>query len=313
MNLTNLTSVSIVAVSILGTVIVVFFILLIVHVKRSGGKASGSVSDGKRSVSFTLENDNSDGTKSKRKNKKNYRSSSMTKNQTIEFLKSELLKTHKFFTLTTNGYTRTFHEFSIYSKLCAKHVKNESQEVINFKKLIAGKYLHECLFKYFCNSLTEWIENMKRDCEDKLDSDDEDLDDFIPVSYYSCLESFLNYKEETTKLAKSINFEFMDKMVKGIPDKFIEALNDWSMKNINVVSSSLNVVIYSTTASDWFNHVKEILDIYDIVFALILNDIDATLIILNGEMKKHVEDLLGRPVSSITDEFDPIKEEDSWR
>ena len=54
---------------------------------------------------------------------------------------------------------------------------------------------------------------MKKDCEDKLASDDEDLDDFIPVSYYSCLESFLNYKEETTKLAKSINFEFMDKMI----------------------------------------------------------------------------------------------------
>lgn len=313
MNLTNLTSVSIVAVSILVTVIIVFFILLIVHVKRSGGKASGSVSDGKHSVSFTLEND--DGTKSKRKNKKSdNKPYSMTKNQTREFLKSELLRTHKFFTLTTNRYTRTFHEFSIYNKLCAKHVKNESQEVINFKKLVAGKYLHECLFKYFCDSLTEWIENMKRDCDEKLaNDDDEDLDDFIPVSYYSCLESFLNYKEETTKLAKSINFEFMDKMIKGIPDKFIDILNDWSMKNINVVSSSLNVVIYSTTASDWFNHVKEILDIYDIVFALILNDIDATLIILNGEMKKYVEDLLGRPVSSVTDEFDPAKEEDSWR
>ena len=227
-------------------------------------------------------------------------------------MKSELLKTHKFFTLTTNKYTKTFYEFSIYDKLCAKHVKNESQEIIDFKKLIAGKYLHECLFKYFCDSLIGWIENMKKDCNEKLANDGEDLDDFIPVSYYSCLESFLNYKEETTKLAKNINFEFMDKIVRGIPDKFIETLNDWSMKNINVVSSSLNVVIYSTTASDWFNHVKEILDIYDIVFALILNDIDATLIILNGEMKKYVEDLLGRPVSSTIDESDQT-EEDSWR
>lgn len=312
MNLTNLTSVSIVAVSILGTVIIVFFILLVVHVKRSGGKASGSISDGKHSVSFTLENDND--TKSKRKNNKtdNKSSNMVNKNQTREFLKSELLKTHKFFTLTTNRYTKTFHEFSIYDKLCAKHVKNESQEIIDFKKLIAGKYLHECLFKYFCDSLTEWIENMKKDCNEKLANDGEDLDDFIPVSYYSCLESFLNYKEETTKLAKNINFEFMDKMVRGIPDKFIEILNDWSMKNINVVSSSLNVVIYSTTANDWFNHVKEILDIYDIVFALILNDIDATLIILNGEMKKYVEDLLGRPVSSVIDGSNQT-EEDSWR
>lgn len=313
MNLTNLTSVSIVAISILGTVIIVFFILLIVHVKRSGGKASGSVSDGKRSVSFTLENDND--TKSKIKNNKTDNESSSSgaiKNQTREFLKSELLKTHKFFTLTTNKYTKSFHEFSIYDKLCAKHVKNESQEIIDFKKLIAGKYLHECLFKYFCDSLIGWIENMKKDCNEKLANDGEDLDDFIPVSYYSCLESFLNYKEETTKLAKNINFEFMDKIVRGIPDKFIETLNDWSMKNINVVSSSLNVVIYSTTASDWFNHVKEILDIYDIVFALILNDIDATLIILNGEMKKYVEDLLGRPVSSVIDESDQT-EEDSWR
>ena len=313
MNLTNLTSVSIVAVSILGTVIIVFFILLIIHVKRSGGKASGSVSDGKRSVSFTLENDND--AKGKIKNNKTDNessSSTIKKNQTREFLKSELLKTHKFFTLTTNRYTKTFYEFSIYDKLCAKHVKNESQEIIDFKKLIAGKYLHECLFKYFCDSLIEWIENMKKDCNEKLANDGEDLDDFIPVSYYSCLESFLNYKEETTKLAKNINFEFMDKIVRGIPDKFIETLNDWSMKNINVVSSSLNVVIYSTTASDWFNHVKEILDIYDIVFALILNDIDATLIILNGEMKKYVEDLLGRPVSSVIDESEQT-EEDSWR
>ena len=48
------------------------------------------------------------------------------------------------------------------------------------------------------------------------------------------------------------------------------------------------------------------------MFALILNDIDATLIILNGEMKKYVEDLLGRPVSSVIDESDQT-EEDSWR
>ena len=86
MNLTNLTSVSIVAVSILGTVIIVFFILLIVHVKRSGGKASGSVSDGKRSVSFTLENDNDAKDKIKNNKTDNKPSSSAIKNQTREFL-----------------------------------------------------------------------------------------------------------------------------------------------------------------------------------------------------------------------------------
>ena len=62
---------------------------------------------------------------------------------------------------------------------------------------------------------------------------------------------------------------------------------------MNTVNSSLNLVVYSANNNNWFSNVKEILDIYDITFGMMLNDVDATLVILNGEMKKYVEELLG--------------------
>ena len=298
-------SMSIIIISVLVIIILIFLTVLILIVRKNGGKATASISDGKRSFSFGLdtgENKNSTSNTNSAKNDSHKLDvtsqnsigpvvdKSAVNSQTKELVRVDLTKTHKFFASTAKRYTTVFHSFSIYDKLCSKDIKRDSPEVMVFKKTIAGKYLHECLFKYFCDSLTEWIDAMKQECLDRISSGS--VEDHAPSSYFSCLDNFLRYKEETARLARNIDFTFNDKQIHGIPDNFIEVLNDWSMKNISAVSSALNILLFSASDNNWLAHVKEILDVYDGVFALMLNDIDATLIILNGEMRAYVEKLM---------------------
>lgn len=313
-------SISIIIVSVVVLLIVVLLIVLVAMLRKGGGKAQTTVSDGKRSFSFGMEcgkqgaDDESAPLVKKQKKKRIRRQpepvieeceesesyddddkphhntiNDIQNNQSLELIRSKLTKTHNFFTHTAKQYTKTFHGFSLYNRVCAKNIKHDSEEVMEFKKLIAGKYLHECLFKYFCDMLEKWILSMEEECIDRLKTDPSD--DSIPTSYYSCLEPFMNYKEEASKLARNITFTFAGKTIHGIPDEFVDVLNDMSMKNVNVVNSSLNIILYTVT-DRWIEKVKEILDMYILVFGLILNDVDATLIILNGEMKAYVENLM---------------------
>lgn len=318
MNMELTASVSAIIISVVILLILIFLIVLILVI-RKGGKGGATFTDGKRTISFNLESDgqqsdnidseekeSTSGRKKKRKCKetpvpvvpqqvqplmesKTADDMNVMNNQSIQLINAKLTKTHNFFTHTAIQYTRTFHGFSLYNRVCSKNIKHDTPEVMEFKKLIAGKYLHECLFKYFCDMLEKWIISMEEECENRLKKDP--TDDSIPTSYYSCLEPFMRYSEEATRMAKNITFTFAGKTIHGIPDEFVNVLNEMIMKNVNVVNSSLNIILY-TVSDRWIEKVKEILDMYILVFGLILNDVDATLITVNGEMKAYVENLI---------------------
>ena len=305
--LSNTALISLIVGATVFIALLIFFITLVLHVKKHGGKASGSVSDGKHTISFNLEN----GDESKKDNDASSSSDTSSSvdpkitgsyptpdnidrphvSQMMQFLTADLCKTYKFFTSTVYQYTQGTHEFSIYDKLCADNIKKESPNVIEFKKLVAGKFIHECLFKYLCDLFTKWVKDMEAECKERIQKAEGDKS--VPTAYYSCLEQLFKYREEVTRLARNLTFEFKGHVVHGIPEPFIKTLDEWSVKNMNTVNSSLNLVVYSATNNNWFSNVKEILDIYDITVGMMLNDVDATLVILNGEMKKYVEELLG--------------------
>lgn len=197
---------------------------------------------------------------------------------------------HRFFTSTLHRYTTETCTFTLYNTMCERGVKKENAELREFKKIIASKYLHKCLFQYICDSIKQWVTAVIAEC----DANEYTINDKKPpTSYYNCIEEILNYQEKTKKLAREIVFEFKGHTIRGIPEPFINTFNDWSIKNVETIQRLLQDTIYSNDEnSSWFMKMIEILDMFEMIFKYIQCDVDATLVILNGEMERYVDNLL---------------------
>lgn len=284
-------------IAVVVIVVVVLFIVLIINSKKTGDKSSAKVKVGNVELEFGIspgdknklvetKNSSIPNTVNKPENLANTSSvASGNINTNKKPLSANLLKTHVFFTSTIPTFTKNSYDFTLYERMCKSGIKTEDSKVKAFKRIIATKYLNNCLFGYLSNIISKWVEK-------SIDEYNSSTADEVPQSFYDIFNSIILYRDEVQKIASNIEFEFDGKLVRGIPREFIETLNEYASKDITSIQNSLRLLIFSSDVNTWFQHLVEILDVCEVFFSMILNDIDATLVVLNGEMESYVNKLL---------------------
>jgi hypothetical protein len=275
------------AQSVKGIIIILFLIFLIIIgciiffsiIIRSRHKFSGSFKHG--NTEAKVEFDKSEKNEIKTESKRNEGNNKIIENQDFDFNK---LLVHRFFTSTLNKFTSDNCIFELYDETVKMGIKKDTEEISSFKKLIASRYLNNCLFKVLGDNTREWINDLVKEMKGSPDKNK------VPDTFYTISQYITKYKKAAYKEGKLIEFEFNDRKFYGIPTKFMKKFNSWSDIRMNKVYTMISDVVYSTQ-NTWFAKTIELLDLFEVVFMMLHDQMDATLIILNGEIELFLREL----------------------
>jgi hypothetical protein len=192
------------------------------------------------------------------------------------------LTLHRFFTSVLCQYTADNCIFNLYNETTRLGITKDNEEMIYFKKMFASKYLNQCLFKVLGRNIKKWVDDIVSELK-KTNNFNK-----IPNSFYSISQYITEYKTAAYKEGKSIDFKYKDKEFYGIPTKFMTRFNNWSDTNMNRVYNMISDVLYSTQ-NTWFAKTIELLDLFEVIFMMLHDQMDSTLIILNGELSNFVK------------------------
>jgi hypothetical protein len=262
----NLVTVLSLLFSVLVVIGAILFVLL-----RSKREIEGKVKHGKTEASIKI-----GGKKEKDETVEKKGEAVKQLSQQEEFDLDKLIN-HRFFTSVLCQYTTDNCNFNLYDETLRVGVIKDVEEVANFKKLIASRFLNLCLFKVLGEHVRSWITDVVNEVKEK--------NDFIkvPNTFYTISQYITKYKNEAYKQGKSIEFTHMKKAFYGIPTPFMKRFNNWSESNMNRVYNMISDVLYSTQ-NTWFAKTIELLDLFEVIFMMLHDQMDATLIILNGEI-----------------------------
>lgn len=242
-----------------------------------------NVSKNKKHLTFNLFN--------KRCNKKDngYTAPSRSLKKKEDVKKQILLsiQNHKFFSYTKFKYVGVDYNlsFETYEMLIAHGIKVESEELQEFKKLIASRFLSDCIFKYLFESVKKWIDDIVREYEVSTDEKN-----FVPVTLCDIIEDLVHFTKETTRMSSQVRLTFNNHLIDGIPPDFVKYFCKIVNRDMKTIQEVMSSIIYVTDVS-WYNKVVEILDILELVLVYIKDSVDATLVVLNGQLEKYLEEL----------------------
>lgn len=196
---------------------------------------------------------------------------------------------HKFFSYIKYKYVGVEYNltFENYEMLLEHGIKQESKELIEFKKLIASHFLSDCIFKYMFDVVKDWV---KLVVDEYNDSDDKE---YVPISLCDIIEDLIHFTKETTHMASNVKLLFYGKMINGIPSEFVKYFCKLVNRDISVIQDIISSIIYMNNIS-WYNKIIEILDFLELVIIYIKDSVDSTLVIMNGQLEKYVEELLSK-------------------
>lgn len=201
---------------------------------------------------------------------------------------SKQLFSHRFFSIVKCEYVEKDYNFNfdLYDTLLEHGIKREDQTLVSFKKLIANKFLSDCLFKYLNDSTKKWIDDV---IEEYSNNKTEIDSSYMPQSMCDIVENLVHFTKETTQMATMLKIQFMDKTINGIPVEFVDYFCKTVYANVDSIQRLFSAIIYSNNT--WKEKVIEILDIYELALNFIKNSVDSTLVVMNGQLKKYVDDL----------------------
>lgn len=197
------------------------------------------------------------------------------------------IQNHKFFSYTKFKYVGVDYNlsFETYEMLIAHGIKVESEELQEFKKLIASRFLSDCIFKYLFESVKKWIDDIVREYEASTDEKN-----FVPVTLCDIIEDLVHFTKETTRMSSQVRLTFDNHLIDGIPPDFVKYFCKIVNRDMKTIQEVMSSIIYVTDVS-WYNKVIEILDILELVLVYIKDSVDATLVVLNGQLEKYLEEL----------------------
>ena len=241
-----------------------------------------NVSKNKKHLTFNLFN--------KRHNKKDSPAAPSRSLKKKEDVKKQILlsiQNHKFFSYTKFKYVGVDYNlsFETYEMLIAHGIKVESEELQEFKKLIASRFLSDCIFKYLFESVKKWIDDIVREYEASTDEKN-----FVPVTLCDIIEDLVHFTKETTRMSSQVRLTFNNHLIDGIPPDFVKYFCKIVNRDMKTIQEVMSSIIYVTDVS-WYNKVIEILDILELVLVYIKDSVDATLVVLNGQLEKYLEEL----------------------
>jgi hypothetical protein len=112
----------------------------------------------------------------------------------------------------------------------------------------------------------------------------------VPDTFYTISQYITRYKTGAYKEGKLLEFEFNGQIFNGIPSKFMKKFDSWSDTRMTKVYGMISDALYSTQSS-WFAKTIELLDLFEIIFMILHDQMDATLIVLNGEIESFLKDI----------------------
>lgn len=269
-------STKLVVLTIINLVLILAIILLIavlIRLKKSGKQLIFNIGFGKRKD----KNNNS---------KKNDDSKKISINK--DAIVSNMMN-HRFFTSIKYKYVGIDYNFTFenYEMLIEHGVKDELDELQNFKKLIASHFLSDCIFKYLFDSVKAWVDNVVEEFRSMEDYNE----DYVPVSMCDIIEYLVHFTKQTTHMSSQLRLTFNGKIIDGIPNDFVKYFCKIVNKDLNVIQGIISSIIYTTNVP-WYSKILEILDLFELVIEYIKDSVDYTLIILNGQLEKYLEDLM---------------------
>lgn len=269
-------STKLVVLTIINSVLLLAMILLIsvlIRLKKSGKQLIFNIGFGKHKD----KNNNS---------KKNDDSKRLSVNK--DAIVSNMMN-HRFFTSIKYKYVGIDYNFTFenYEMLIEHGVKDELDELQNFKKLIASHFLSDCIFKYLFDSVKAWVDNVVEEFRSMEDYNE----DYIPVSMCDIIEYLVHFTKQTTHMSSQLRLTFNGKIIDGIPNDFVKYFCKIVNKDLNVIQGIISSIIYTTNVP-WHSKILEILDLFELVIEYIKDSVDYTLIILNGQLERYLEDLM---------------------
>ena len=242
-----------------------------------------NVSKNKKHLTFNLFN--------KRCNKKESISTAPSRSlKKKEDVKKQILlsiQNHKFFSYIKFKYVGVDYNlsFETYEMLIAHGIKVESKELQEFKKLIASRFLSDCIFKYLFESVKKWIDDIVREYDASTDEKN-----FVPITLCDIIEDLVHFTKETTRMSSQVRLTFDNHLIDGIPPDFVKYFCKIVNRDMKTIQEVMSSIIYVTDVS-WYNKIIEILDILELVLVYIKDSVDATLVVLNGQLEKYLEEL----------------------
>jgi len=197
------------------------------------------------------------------------------------------IQNHKFFSYTKFKYVGLDYNltFENYEMLIEHGIKQESKELQEFKKMIASRFLSDCIFKYLFESVKLWIDNIIKEYE--ANADDKN---YVPVSLCDIIEDLIHFTKETTRMSSQVRLTFNNHLIDGIPPDFVKYFCKIVNRDMKTIQDVMSSIIYVTDIS-WYNKVIEVLDILELVIVYIKDSVDSTLVVLNGQLERYVEEL----------------------
>lgn len=194
---------------------------------------------------------------------------------------------HKFFSYIKYKYVGVEYNltFENYEMLLEHGIKHESKDLVEFKKLIASHFLSDCIFKYLFDSIKKWIEIV---VEDYSKSENKEA---VPVSLCDIIEDLVHFTKDTTHIASTVRLNFYGRVINGIPSEFVKYFCKIVNRDMSTIQDIISSIIYMNNIS-WYNKIIEILDFLELVIVYIKDSVDSTLIIMNGQLEKYVEELM---------------------
>lgn len=197
------------------------------------------------------------------------------------------IQNHKFFSYIKFKYVGVDYNlvFENYELLIEHGIKHETKELQDFKKMIASHFLSDCIFKYLFESVKTWIDSVISEYSSRMDDDN-----YVPISLCNIVEYLIHFTKETTRLASLVQLNFDNKHIDGIPPDFVKYFCKIVNRDMTIIQDVMSSIIYITDIT-WYNKVIEILDMLELVIVYIKDSVDSTLVVLNGQLEKYLEDL----------------------
>jgi hypothetical protein len=151
-------------------------------------------------------------------------------------------------------------------------------KVTETKKLIARTFVQECVF-------TVIRDNFKAFISELVTTEGKNLYHFDEVMF-NCVKEY-RIKAETVHLELPNG-----KLLKGIPDVFIDKFLSWDSPHIQIASEKFSNVLHSDFYKTWQFKTIVNLDILDMVANIILIDANRSILSINGELEKAIVNML---------------------
>lgn len=209
--------------------------------------------------------------------------SSKTKGLSPEDIRVKLIN-NKLFVITFNTYLSSTMQFSMYDRLLAHSIKHEHPKVTRFKKQLANFFISRCLFVYLKTTLLKWIDETIDSCKSS------DIKNKTPVGLYNIGNMFLSFGENVKAISSRVEFTFDGKIITQLPEAFINTFIGVVNDDINTLYQIIHSALYDDS-NDWYTKATTILELFEVLLILIKTRVDATLVLLNGEMEKYVKSI----------------------